>query len=387
MKPIPYGRHSVSEEDVEAVAGVLRSDWLTQGPAVERFEQAVARYCGAPQATAFCNGTAALYVAYRALGLGRGDLLWTSPITFAATANAALLGGADVDFVDIDPGSCNLSVAALEGKLSDAARKGRLPKIVVPVHFAGQPCDMARIAALAARYKFRVVEDAAHALGARLGDAAVGDCAHSDAAMFSFHPVKSITTGEGGMIMTRSRELHEQLQLLRSHGITRDPARMAGAPHGAWHQQQIELGLNFRLTDIQAALGASQMKRLDAFVGRRRELADRYDWILGGLPLVLPARQPDSQSAWHLYVVRIDATRTRATRKQVFDALRAAGIRVQVHYLPVHLHPYYERLGFRRGAFPLAEAYYEGALSLPLYPALDAADQDRVAEALRDALR
>jgi UDP-4-amino-4,6-dideoxy-N-acetyl-beta-L-altrosamine transaminase len=386
MKPIPYGRHSISEEDVEAVSEVLRSDWLTQGPMGERFEATVAQYCGARHAAAFCNGTAGLYVAYRAVGLGRGDLLWTSPITFAATANAALLCGADVDFVDIDRGSYNLSTAALAEKLSEAARKGRLPKIVVPVHFAGQPCDMAQIAELAARYKFHVVEDAAHALGARYGATMVGSCAHSEAAMFSFHPVKSITTGEGGMVMTSSGELYEQLKLLRSHGITSDPARMPGARHGDWHAPQIDLGLNFRLTDIQAALGVSQMKRLEALVGRRRELAARYDQLLGGLPLVLPAHRPDRQSAWHLYVVRVDSNRVKAPRKQVFNALRAAGIRVQVHYLPVHLHPYYAQFGFKRGDFPEAEAYYESAFSLPLYPGLDTADQDRVASVLAEAL-
>jgi UDP-4-amino-4,6-dideoxy-N-acetyl-beta-L-altrosamine transaminase len=386
MKPISYGRHSISEEDIEAVSEVLRSDWLTQGPMGERFEGAVAHYCGAPHAAALCNGTAALYVAYRALGLGRGDLLWTSPITFAATANAALLCGADVDFVDIESETCNMSVAALAQKLSAAAHKGRLPTIVVPVHFAGQPCDMRQIAELAARYRFRVIEDAAHALGARYGDTIVGSCSHSEAAMFSFHPVKSITTGEGGMLMTRSPELHQQFKLLRNHGIAPYPDRMAGRRHGDWHVPQLDLALNFRLTDIQAALGVSQMKRLDALVGRRRELAARYDQLLRGLPLVLPSQRPDSQSAWHLYVVRIDPARAKSGRKQVFDAMRAADIRVQVHYLPVHLHPYYEHLGFKHGDFPVAESYYENAFSLPLHPGLDAADQDRVVSVLANAL-
>jgi len=386
MKPIPYGRHSISEDDVEAVSEVLRSDWLTQGPMVERFEDTIAQYSGAPYATAVCNGTAALYIVYRALELGQGDVLWTSPNTFAATTNAALLCGASIDFVDIDRDSCNMSTTSLAQKLSEAERTGRLPKIVVPVHFAGLPCDMAQIAELAARYGFRVVEDAAHALGARYSDITIGSCAHSDATMFSFHPVKSITTGEGGMVMTRSRELHERLRLLRSHGVTLDPARMTGAPHGAWHYQQLDLTFNFRLTDIQAALGVSQMKRLDSFIGHRRGLAERYDRLLNRFPVDLPARLPNRLSAWHLYVIRLDATRIKATRKQVFDAMRAAEIRVQVHYLPVHLHPYYARLGFKLGDFPIAESYYERAFSLPLHPGVDQDDQDRVVIVLADAL-
>jgi UDP-4-amino-4,6-dideoxy-N-acetyl-beta-L-altrosamine transaminase len=386
MKPIPYARQTIDEEDVAAVSAALRSDWLTQGPAVERFERSVAAHCAVPHAVALCNGTAALQVCYQALGLGSGDLLWTSPVTFVATANAALMCGAEVDFVDIDALSCNMSVDALASKLATAAGQGRLPKIVVPVHLGGEPCDMKEIAQLATRYGFRVVEDAAHAIGARYADAAIGACVHSDATIFSFHPVKIITTAEGGMVTTRSTPLYDRIRLLSSHGTTRDPARMTAPPHGAWYYEQLELGYNYRMTDLQAALGASQMTRLSAFVAKRRRIAERYDRILASLPLVLPRRLADRESALHLYVIRLDASRTRVGRKHVFDALRTAGVGVQVHYLPVHLQPFYARRGFMPGDFPQAEAYYAAAISLPLYPELESADQDRVVSVLADAL-
>ena len=383
MSHIPYGRQSINEADVAAVVAVLQSDWLTQGPAVERFEQAVAQYCGAPYASAVCNATCALHVAYRALDLKAGDVLWTSPITFVATANAARECGADVDFVDVDPVSHNMSVAALARKLEKAAAgRGRLPKIVAPVHLAGEPCDMRAIAELAGRYGFRIVEDASHAVGSTYAGEHIGSCRHSDLAVFSFHPVKLITTAEGGMVLTRSPELHQRVQLLRTHGITRDPARMENAPDGPWYYEQLDLGYNYRMNDVQAALGYSQLQRLEGFLARRHELADRYDAALRDLPLALPVRGAN-RSALHLYVV---VCQPKIARLKVFKALRDAGVGVNLHYIPVYRQPYYRRLGFQPRDFPQAEAYYAGAITLPLYPGLTNAQQDRVIALLRERL-
>jgi UDP-4-amino-4,6-dideoxy-N-acetyl-beta-L-altrosamine transaminase len=378
---IPYGRQDISEDDIRAVTEVLRSDWLTQGPAIERFEQQVAQYCGARYAVAVSNATAALHIACLAAQVKPGGVLWTSPNTFVASANCALYCGATVDFVDIDPHTCNMSVDALERKLAQAQRDGALPDVVVQVHFAGQSCDMARIHALARDYGFTVIEDASHAIGGRYRDTAVGSCAFSDMTVFSFHPVKIVTTGEGGMVLTNSPELVERLRLLRSHGITRDPALMEGEPAGAWDYQQVTLGFNYRMTDLQAALGVSQMGRLDAFVARRQQLADRYDSLLDGLGLVLPGRDAQASSAWHLYVVRVPGERAR-----VFDTLRGLGIGVNVHYIPVHTQPYYRRLGFRDGDYPAAEQYYRAAITLPLFAAMTEAQQDEVVAALKQAL-
>jgi UDP-4-amino-4,6-dideoxy-N-acetyl-beta-L-altrosamine transaminase len=383
MTHIPYGRQSISDADIAAVVEVLRSDWLTQGPAVERFEQAVAARCSAPYASAVCNATAALHLAYRALDLGPGDRLWTSPNTFVATVNAARFCGAEVDFVDIDPVTYNLCQDALAHKLEQAQRTGRLPKVVAPVHFAGQPCEMRAIAALAQRYGFRVVEDASHAIGGAYAGEPVGSCRYSDAAVFSFHPVKLITTGEGGMLLTRSERLHRRVQLLRSHGITRERAQMRNEPEGAWYYEQLDLGYNYRMTDIQAALGYSQLQRLDDFVARRHRLAERYDAALRDLPLRLPARPADSRSALHLYVLHVPAESV-PSRGELFATLRGHGVGVNVHYIPVHLQPYYRGLGFQPGDFPLAERYYAGAISLPLYPDLQEAQQDRVIEIIRE---
>lgn len=383
---IPYGHQDISEDDIRAVEEVLRSEWLTQGPAVERFERAIADYCGAPHAVATCNATAALHLACRAVCLGPGDLLWTSPNTFVATANCARHCGADVDFVDIDSRTYNMSADELERKLAAAEQQGRLPKVVIPVHFAGEPCDMERIGELAKRYGFYVIEDASHAVGARYRDTVVGSCAHSDITVFSFHPVKIITTGEGGMALTRNSELYERMQLLRSHGITREPSKMKVEPEGDWYYQQLDLGYNYRMTDIQAALGASQMRRLDVFTARRHELAYRYDVALADLPVALPTRDSRNRSALHLYVIRVRADRPDRTRRQVFDALRIAGIGVHVHYIPVHLQPYYHALGFEAGDFPKTERYYAEALSLPLYPGLMEDEQDTVMRILRRAL-
>lgn len=383
---IPYGRQDISAADIAAVVETLQSDWLTQGPAIERFEQAVADYCGARYAVAVCNATAALHIACLAAGLGPGDALWTSPNTFVASANCGRYCGATVDFVDIDPASYNLSVDALEQKLASAQRDGKLPKIVIPVHFAGQSCDMGAIADLSRRYGFSVIEDASHAIGGRYRDIAIGSCALSDMAVFSFHPVKIITTGEGGMIVTNREDLYERLKRLRSHGITRDARFMHGEPDGPWYYQQIELGYNYRMTDIQAALGASQLTRLDEFVQRRHELAGRYRDLLADLPLTLPWQHPDTRSAYHLYIIRLQLDKTSKSHRQVFEELRQAGIGVNLHYIPIHLQPYYHQLGFRPGDFPVAEKYYGEAISLPLYPGLSEVDQDCVAAALRNIL-
>jgi UDP-4-amino-4,6-dideoxy-N-acetyl-beta-L-altrosamine transaminase len=386
---IPYGRQDISEEDIQAVVDVLHSDWLTQGPAVERFEQEVARYCGAKYAVAVSSATAALHIACLAAGLKSGDGLWTSPNTFVASANCGLYCGAHPDFVDIDARTYNVSVEALEEKLARAEKRGEIPRIVIPVHFAGQSCEMERIAELGKRYGFTVIEDASHAIGGRYRDTAVGSCTFSDMTIFSFHPVKIITTGEGGMILTNRQDLYEKLVCLRSHGITRDPRFMEGEPDGSWYYQQIELGFNYRMTDIQAGLGASQMSRLDGFVARRNELADRYDDALTGLPIQLPFRpkQAADRSACHLYAIQLEAKESPKTRKEIFDALQASGIQVNVHYIPVHTQPYYRRLGFREGDFPNAERYYERAISLPLYYGLTEDEQNFVVAALKDVLQ
>lgn len=382
---IPYGRQSIDEADIQAVVDVLRSDFLTQGPQIERFERSIADYVGVKYAVAVNSGTAALHVACLALGLGPGDLLWTSPITFVASANCARYCGADVDFVDIDPVTFNMSVDALASKLVVADREGRLPKVVIPVHMAGQPCDMARIAELASRYGFAVIEDASHAIGATYRDSRTGDCAYSDITVFSLHPVKIVTTGEGGLATTNDEALAAKMALLRTHGITRDPALMDGESEGGWYYQQLELGFNYRMTDMQAALGTSQMRRIDEFLRRRREIAAKYDAELAGLPLILPGQHPEAVSAWHLYVVQVrpDAP---VSRSEAYDALRAADIGVNVHYIPVHLQPYYRALGFEPGDFPAAEAYYEAAFSLPIFPALTDTEQGQVIEAVRQAL-
>jgi len=383
---IPYGRQTISEQDVQAVVNVLRSDWLTQGPAVERFERAVANYCGARYAVAVNSATSALHIACLAADVGQGDILWTTPNTFVASANCGLYCGSGVDFVDIDSRTYNMSVDELDRKLEDARQTGKLPKVVIPVHFAGQPCDMARISELADRHGFTVIEDASHAIGGRYRDTKIGSCAFSDMTVFSFHPVKIITTGEGGMVLTNRKELHDKLMRLRSHGITRDPDLMQGESHGPWYYQQIELGFNYRMTDIQAALGISQMQRLNEFVLRRHELARRYDRMLYDLPLTLPWQSPDGYSAFHLYVVRVDAARTKTPRRQIFDDLRAANIGVNVHYIPVHTQPYYRRMGFAAGMFPESESYYAEAISLPMFAGMSEEQQDYVISTIRQVL-
>lgn len=381
---IPYGRQSISDEDIAAVVDVLRSDWITQGPSIDRFEQGLAAYCGARHGVLVSNATAALHIACLALGVGRGSLVWTSPNTFLASANCALYCGADIDFVDIDPDTYNMSVPELERKLIAARAVGRLPQVVIPVHFAGQSCDMAGMARLAKEYGFKLVEDASHAVGADYRDGKVGSCQYSDIAIFSFHPVKILTTGEGGMLMTNDPELHQQLSRLRSHGMVRTPA--LAEEHGPWYYEQHDLGYNYRMTDIQAALGLSQLRRLDEFVARRRELAARYDSLLAGLPLRTPLQHPEGRSAFHLYPIWIDEAKAGKSRREVFEALRAAGIGVNVHYIPVPSQPYYRRLGFKEGQFPQAEHYYAGAISLPMYFSLSEAEQDTVVAAVKKAV-
>lgn len=379
---IPYGRQDIRQEDIDAVTAVLRSDFLTQGPQVPLFEAAVARAAGAAHAVAVNSATSALHIACLALGLGAGDRLWTSPITFVASANVGLLCGAEVDFVDIDPETFNLCPRALATKLARAKAEGRLPKVLIPVHMGGQSCDMAAIGALARDYGVKVIEDASHAIGASYLGRPVGDCRFSDITVFSFHPVKIVTTAEGGAATTQDADLARRMERLRSHGITRDPAQMEWASDGPWYYQQIDLGLNYRMTELQAALGLAQMQRLADYVDRRNALADRYDALLAGMPLALPGRMEGARSSFHLYVIRVAADRRRA----VFDSLRAQGLGVNVHYIPVHTQPHYRRLGFRPGQFPASEAYYAGAISIPLYAGLTDAMQDQVIDALRRAL-
>lgn len=381
---IPYGRQNISGEDIESVVEVLRSDWLTQGPAVPAFEQALCDYTGAEHAVAVNSATSALHIACIALGLKPGGRLWTSPITFVASANCGLYCGASVDFVDVDPGTANMNPEALEAKLVEAEASGTLPDIVIPVHMAGQSCDMAAIHELSKRFGFRLIEDASHAVGGDYLGGKVGNCRYSDITVFSFHPVKIITTGEGGAALTNDPAIASYLQRLRSHGITRDPALMQGDPDGPWYYQQVDLGFNYRMTDIQAALGLSQMKRLDAFVGKRRALASRYDSFWAALPLGPLERRAGADSSWHLYIVLLDQM---IDRNRVYERLRAGGFGVNVHYIPVHTQPYYRALGFSLGDFPEAEAWYLRAISLPLFPDLNEQDQDRVVEGLKEAVR
>lgn len=387
---IPYGRQDITAADIDAVTEVLRSPFLTQGPAVPRFEQAIAACTGARYAVAVNSATSALHIACLALGLGPGDRLWTTPVTFVASANCARYCGATVDFVDIDPATCNMSPLALRAKLERARSEGTLPKIVVPVDLCGHPCDMAEIRALADAYGFRIIEDASHAIGAHYRGKPVGCGDYADITVFSFHPVKIITTAEGGVAVTNDAALANRLALLRSHGITRDDAAMSEPSHGPWYYEQIDLGFNYRMTELQAALGVSQLDRLNAYVERRHALAQRYDRLLAGLPVTMPVQLDEGYSSLHLYVIRLvldeHGTVSGRTHREVFEALRAAGIGVNLHYIPVHMQPYYRQFGFRSGDFPAAEQYYREAISLPLFATLKEAEQDLVVDALRTLL-
>jgi UDP-4-amino-4,6-dideoxy-N-acetyl-beta-L-altrosamine transaminase len=386
MDLIPYGRQDITAEDVAAVTEALNSDWLTQGPAVPRFERAVAAYCNVGHAVAVNSATSALHIACLAMGLRNGDWLWTSPNTFVASANCGLYCGAQVDFVDIDPRTFNMSATALAQKLAAAKAAGKLPKIVIPVHFAGQSCDMEVIAELAREYGFRLIEDASHAIGGRYRGLPVGSCRYSDITVFSFHPVKIVTTAEGGMAVTNDAALAERMKMLRTHGITREPSEMVGPSQGPWYYEQVALGFNYRMTDILAALGCSQINRLDAYVARRHEIAGIYDDAFRLLPVVTPLHQPGAHSAMHLYVVRLRLDEISVGRREVFLSMRAKGIGVNVHYIPVHLQPYYARMGFRPNDFPEAERYYAEAISLPMFPALTREQQSAVIRALRESL-
>lgn len=383
---IPYGRQTISDADVESVVQVLRSDFLTQGPQVPAFEDVVAKHVGVPYAVAVNSATSALHMACLALGLGPGDWLWTSPNSFVASSNCALYCGANIDFVDINPRTYNICSEALSAKLVAAKKSGRLPKVVMPVHFAGQSCDMQAISALSREYGFKVVEDASHAIGGRWQGGHVGNCQLSDITVFSFHPVKIITTAEGGMLTTRDASIAQRLADLRSHGITRDAARLHRQDQGAWYYEQHSLGFNYRMTELQAALGVSQMSELERFVARRHALVARYEKGLAGLPLVKPWQHPDSYSAFHLYIIQV-TEEASMDRRTLFDAFRAADILVNVHYIPIHLQPYYQSLGFKLGDFPNSEAYYERAISLPLYAGLAEVDQDYVIAKLREFLQ
>jgi UDP-4-amino-4,6-dideoxy-N-acetyl-beta-L-altrosamine transaminase len=386
MQHIPYGRQDITQADVDAVVAVLHSDFLTQGPMVPRFEQSVTSHCGTTHALAVNSATSALHIACLALDLGPGDWLWTTPITFVASANCGLYCGAQVDFVDIDPRTYNLCPQALARKLEQAEREGKLPKVVVPVHLCGQPCDMQAISALAQRYGFKIIEDASHAIGGKYKGEPIGNCHYSDITVFSFHPVKIITTAEGGMALTNSAELANKMALFRSHGITRDPAHMTHTADGPWYYQQVELGYNYRMTELQAALGVSQMERLNGYVARRHQLARRYDELLATLPVTAPWQHADSYSGLHLYPIRLHLKEVQKSHLQVFEFLRGQGIGVNLHYIPVHTQPYFQRMGFQPSDFPQAQAYYREAISLPMYQTLTDEQQVHVVTALEMAL-
>lgn len=384
---IPYGRQDITESDIKAVLDVLGSSHLTQGPAVPRFEHDIIRHSNAKYAIAVNSATSALHIACLAIGLGEGDWLWTTPNTFVASANCALYCGGRVDFVDIDPRTYNLCPVALEQKLIKAEREGRLPRVVVPVHFAGQPCDMRSIHALSQKYGFKIIEDASHAIGGLYLNEPIGNCRYSDITVFSFHPVKIITSAEGGMAVTNDEKYAEKMALLRSHGITRTPSLMTKPMEGSWYYQQVELGFNYRMTDLQAALGSSQMSRLLHYVARRHELARRYDRLLSDLPLITPWQSSDGHSAFHLYVIRLKLDQIQLSHVEVFEALRAREIMVNLHYIPVHTQPYYQAMGFVVGDYPEAEKYYAEAISIPLFPTLKESEQDYVVASLKELLQ
>ena len=383
---LPYGRQDINQDDINSVISALQSDFLTQGPQVPLFEETVAKYCGSEYGVAVNSATSALHIACLALGLGKGNWLWTSTNTFVASANCGLYCGAKIDFVDIDPLTYNLSVTGLERKLIQAKQEKKLPKVLIPVHFAGQSCDMKRIHYLSQEYGFKIIEDASHAIGGKYLDKPIGGCQYSDITVFSFHPVKIITTAEGGLATTNSKDLAENMRLFRSHGVARDQGLMTSQSEGAWYYQQVDLGFNYRMTELQAALGVSQMQRLDEFVAKRHILKDRYNSLLNGLPIIKPYQDKNSYSALHMYPIKIELNKVSKNRKQIFNELREDGIGVNVHYIPIQTHPYYRQFGFKEGDFPNSESYYETALSIPLYSGMCFQDQDKVVASINGAL-
>ena len=383
---IPYGKQDINQSDIEAVISVLKSDFLTQGPQVPLFEHNVSNYCNAQYGVAVNSATSALHVACLALGLGKDDWLWTSPNSFVASANCGLYCGAKVDFVDIDPKTYNLSVEELRKKLIQAKKDNKLPKIVIPVHFAGQSCDMQSIHKLSKEFGFKTLEDASHAIGGKYLDKPIGGCQYSDITVFSFHPVKIITTAEGGLATTNQKELAEKMQLFRAHGITREPKLMTKKTEGGWYYQQVELGFNYRMNDLQAALGIAQMKRLDKFITIRHSLKQRYDELLKDLTLIIPAQFSDSYSSLHLYPVQLKLEHLSKAHNQIFDELRKSGVGVNLHYIPIHLQPYFKNMGFKKGDFPKAEDYYSRAISIPIYQGLTTELQDKVVAVLKKIL-
>lgn len=388
MKAIPYSRQDINQADIDAVVAVLRSEFLTQGPVVPAFEKAVVAYCGAQHAVAVNSATSALHIACLALGVGKGDIVWTTPITFVASANCALYCGASVDFIDIDPRTYNLSVERLAEKLALAEKTGELPKVVIPVHLCGQPCDMAGIHALSQQYGFKIIEDASHAIGGKYKNEPIGNGHYSDITVLSFHPVKIITSGEGGMAVTNDPALDKYMRLFRSHGISSTAADMQPRPaQEIWNYQQIDLGFNYRMTDLHAALGLSQMQRLDEFVTKHHAIAKRYDQLLSALPIRTPWQHPDSYSGYHLYVIRLKLNEINKTQREIYDAFYAADIGVNVHYIPVYRQPYYEQMGFNMGYCPQAEQYYSEVISIPIYPGFTIDQQDFVVQTLRRVLK
>jgi UDP-4-amino-4,6-dideoxy-N-acetyl-beta-L-altrosamine transaminase len=383
---IPYGKQDINQADIDSVVNVLKSDFLTQGPQTPLFEEAVSNYCGTEYGVAVNSATSALHIACLALGLGKGDWLWTSPNSFVASANCGLYCGAKVDFVDIDPLTYNLSSEELEEKLIQAKQDNKLPKIVIPVHFAGQSCDMKKIYSLSQEYGFKIIEDASHAIGGKYLDQPIGGCQYSDITVFSFHPVKIITTAEGGLATTNDKGLLTRMQLFRSHGVTRDPELMTKKTEGEWYYQQVDLGFNYRMTELQAALGVSQMERLDEFVALRHQRQIRYDELLKGLPIVVPYQSLDSYSALHLYPIQIKLDKIKRTHYEVFQALRENDIGVNIHYIPVHTQPYYENMGFKKGDYPNTESYYKSTISIPMFQGLTIEMQDEVVNVLKQVL-
>ncbi|WP_145596226.1 UDP-4-amino-4,6-dideoxy-N-acetyl-beta-L-altrosamine transaminase [Candidatus Pelagibacter sp. FZCC0015] len=385
---IPYGRQEITDSDIDEVEKVLKSDFLTQGPVVPKFEKVVANYCGASYAVAVNSATSALHIACLALGLEKGDYLWTSPNTFVASANCARYCGAGVDFVDINPDTFNINVEALSEKLKVAEKKGKLPKIIIPVHFAGQPSEMEAIHKLSKKFGFKIIEDASHAIGASYNEIKVGSCVHSDITVFSFHPVKIITTGEGGMALTNKKDLADKMYRLRVHGITYDKGTMHQRPKNEiWNYQQIELGFNYRMNDIQAALGLSQIKRLDHYITKRHNIAKRYNKEFESLSIKTQKQLPGFYSSFHLYSACFKENKNTEIQKKIYDTLRKNGIAVNVHYIPVHRHPYYENLGFKKEDFPEAEKFYRESISLPIYPSLSYQQQDFVLQSLASVLK